>query len=169
MSNFESLILKVITRKSGLCGVSCGFNLIGQPKKKTSNRRRGDAEIEGGEDACGENKHFPPLTSASPRLLFDFLPAVMSPKDGEKTHTGRRRAQKWLFQNFSGNVLFFSALVLWCSVFNRLRPCGLEVERLLYQRKHPGEFRQGVVSRQMTLNQGSDLGVWPMCGWAAPL
>jgi hypothetical protein len=34
------------------CGVSCGFNFIGQPKKKISNRRRGDAEIGGGEDSC---------------------------------------------------------------------------------------------------------------------
>ncbi len=41
---------------------------------------------------AGENKPFRPLTSASPRLLFDFLPALMSPKDGEKTHTERRRA-----------------------------------------------------------------------------
>ena len=27
-----------------------------------------------------ENESFPPLTSASPRLLFDFLPALMSPR-----------------------------------------------------------------------------------------
>ena len=80
---------------------------------------------------AGENKPFPPLTSASPRLLFDFLPAVMSPKDGEKTHTGRRRAKKWLFRNFSGNVLFLSALVLWCSVFI---DCGLAAFRLNFCR-----------------------------------
>ena len=42
---------------------------------------------------AGENAFFPPLTSASPRLLFYFLPALMSPKDGEKTHTKRRRAE----------------------------------------------------------------------------
>ncbi len=41
---------------------------------------------------AGKNKHFPPLTSASPRLLFDFLPVVRSPKDGEKTHAKRRTA-----------------------------------------------------------------------------
>ena len=33
---------------------------------------------------AGENEPFPPLTSASLRLLFDFLPALMHPKDGEK-------------------------------------------------------------------------------------
>ncbi len=44
---------------------------------------------------AGENKPFPPLTSASPRLLFDFLFALMSPKDGEKTHTERRRASSF--------------------------------------------------------------------------
>ena len=42
---------------------------------------------------AGENEPFPPLTSASLRLLFDFLPALMHPKDGEKTHTKRRRAK----------------------------------------------------------------------------
>ena len=42
---------------------------------------------------AGENKPFLPLTSASPRLLFDFLPALMSSKDGEKTHAERRRAK----------------------------------------------------------------------------
>ena len=42
---------------------------------------------------AGENKPFPPLTSASPRLLFDFLPALMSPMDGEKTPIERRRAK----------------------------------------------------------------------------
>ena len=42
---------------------------------------------------AGENKHFPPLTSASPRLLFDVLPALMSPMDGEKTRSEQRRAR----------------------------------------------------------------------------
>ena len=35
----------------------------------------------------GENDPFPPLTSASLRLLFDFLPALMSRSVTEKTHT----------------------------------------------------------------------------------
>ena len=44
----------------------------------------------------GENEQFPPLASASPRLLFDFLPALMSRSDKEKTHTERRRAPNHL-------------------------------------------------------------------------
>ncbi len=71
----------------------------------------------------------------------------------------------------------FSALVLWCSVFYPSRFLGsffsVDDDEVFFVaahlRKHPGEFRQGVVSRQMTSNQGSDLGTWPMCGWAAPL
>ena len=39
---------------------------------------------------AGKNEPFPPLTSASPRLLFDFFPALMSPKDLERTHAKRR-------------------------------------------------------------------------------
>jgi hypothetical protein len=35
---------------------------------------------EEGRMPAGENEPFPPLTSASPRLLFDFLPALISPK-----------------------------------------------------------------------------------------
>ena len=42
----------------------------------------------------GENDRFPPLTSASLRLLFDFLPALMSRSDKEKPHMERRRARK---------------------------------------------------------------------------
>jgi hypothetical protein len=63
-----------------LCGVSCGFNHMGLPKKKTMNRRRGDAEAwrsEEGKILAGKNEPFlllPPRlrVSASPRLLFDF-------------------------------------------------------------------------------------------------
>ena len=39
----------------------------------------------------GKNDPFPPLTSASPRLLFDFFPTLMSPSDKGKTHTEHRR------------------------------------------------------------------------------
>jgi hypothetical protein len=35
----------------------------------------------------GENDPFPPHTSASLRLLFDFLPALMGRSVTEKTHT----------------------------------------------------------------------------------
>ena len=44
--------------------------------------RTGDAEtrrLEEGKIPAGENEHLPPLASAYPRLLFDFLPALMSP------------------------------------------------------------------------------------------
>ena len=43
---------------------------------------------------AGENKPFPPLTFASPRLLFDVSLTLMSPKDGEKTHTGDAEPNK---------------------------------------------------------------------------
>ncbi len=46
---------------------------------------------------AGENMPFPPLTSASPRLLFDVLPALMSPMDGEKTRSEQRRARFFYF------------------------------------------------------------------------
>ncbi len=61
-----------------LCCVSCGFNLMGQPKEENNvheARRRGDAETrrsEKGKILAGKNEPFPPLNSASPRLLFDF-------------------------------------------------------------------------------------------------
>ena len=48
------------------------------------NNRTGDAETRRSEEGkmfVIENDPFPPLTSASPRLLFDFLPALMSSSD----------------------------------------------------------------------------------------
>ena len=60
---------------------------------------------------AGENDPFPPLTSASPRLLFDFFSALMSPKDGEKTHTKCRRAKEKL------------AALATISIFPMFSPC----------------------------------------------
>ena len=59
---------------------------------KEENNEQEARRSEEGKILAGENGSFPPLTSASPRLLFDFLPALMSPRDQEKTHTKRRRA-----------------------------------------------------------------------------
>ena len=45
--------------------------------------RTGGAETRRSEEEkmfAHENESFPPLTSASPRLLFDFLLALMSPR-----------------------------------------------------------------------------------------
>ncbi len=61
---------------------------------KKENIEQETQRSEEGKILAEENEHFPPLTSAFPRLLFDFLPALMSPKDGEKTHADRRRAKK---------------------------------------------------------------------------
>ena len=65
---------------AGSAAFRVGSNLIGQPKRK---HRTGGAETRRSEEGRmpgGENESFPPLTSASPRLLFDFLPALISPK-----------------------------------------------------------------------------------------
>ena len=63
-----------------LCGVSFGFNLMGQPKEENNeqearrhgDRRRGKYLPERMSLLARKNEPFPPLTSASPRLLFDF-------------------------------------------------------------------------------------------------
>ena len=57
-------------------------------------------------------KAIPPLASASPRLLFDFLPALMSPKTGKKNHTERCRAEKDFLIRLNFSILLIQPRLL---------------------------------------------------------
>ena len=65
-----------------LCGVSFEYHHIGQPKSETTNRRREDAEIRGGEEACGKEVAFSSshLRVSAPPVRFSscFLQASLT-------------------------------------------------------------------------------------------
>jgi hypothetical protein len=72
---------------------------------------------------AGENEHFPHLTSASPRLLFDFLPALMSP-NVDDFKTGIKLTELGLHTGLVANDAYQQSAVSATSLFLRAHDSG---------------------------------------------